>query len=127
MFQFAPRRRSTRISLTPMIDVVFLLLVFFMLVARFGLDQATPLRLGGGEVWQGAPRLLDVGAEDLRFNGVPMNLSGALSEIARLTSEGGDAIVLRPSEAASLGRVVAVMEALKGAGFTNLVLVEAPE
>ena len=36
MFHFAPARRSRKPSLTPMIDVVFLLLVFFMLAARFG-------------------------------------------------------------------------------------------
>ncbi|MEO0362761.1 MAG: biopolymer transporter ExbD, partial [Pseudomonadota bacterium] len=35
----APRRRP---SLTPMIDVVFLLLVFFMLAARFGVELAMP-------------------------------------------------------------------------------------
>jgi biopolymer transport protein ExbB len=42
-----PRIRR-RISLTPMIDVVFLLLVFFMLAARFGQDQALPLAIGTG-------------------------------------------------------------------------------
>lgn len=42
-----PRRRP---SLTPMIDVVFLLLVFFMLASRFGMDQVVemPIASGGG-------------------------------------------------------------------------------
>ena len=35
-----PRRRP---SLTPMIDVVFLLLVFFMLASRFGMDAVLNL------------------------------------------------------------------------------------
>ena len=43
MLQFGPPRPRRKPSLTPMIDVVFLLLVFFMLAARFGQDVGLAL------------------------------------------------------------------------------------
>jgi len=53
-----PKRKP---SLTPMIDVVFLLLVFFMLASRFGVDTVVPFPLaGGGGSYAGPPRLVDM-------------------------------------------------------------------
>jgi len=40
-----PARRQARIGLTPLIDVVFILLLFFMLTTRFGQQQAMELNL----------------------------------------------------------------------------------
>ena len=41
---FQPEQRKSRgLSLTPLIDVVFLLLIFFMLASRFSLDQQLTL------------------------------------------------------------------------------------
>lgn len=42
-----PPRRSAAIGLTPLIDVVFILLLFFMLTTRFGQQQAIELRMPG--------------------------------------------------------------------------------
>ena len=39
-------RKRRRASLTPLIDVVFLLLVFFMLATSFGTEASLPLRIG---------------------------------------------------------------------------------
>ena len=62
MMQFGPPRHSRRPSLTPMIDVVFLLLVFFMLAARFGHDLSLPMATGGGgDAYDGPPRLVVIG------------------------------------------------------------------
>lgn len=46
------RKRAARISLTPLIDVVFILLLFFMLTTRFGQQQAMAIDLPGtgGEI-----------------------------------------------------------------------------
>ena len=45
MIQLNTVIRRRRPSLTPMIDVVFLLLIFFMLVARFGVDKVIDINL----------------------------------------------------------------------------------
>lgn len=89
MFNFAIARPRRRPGLTPMIDVVFLLLVFFMLASRFGQYRALPLSAGGGTtLCSGPPRLVDIGAEDLRWNGVAVSLDAPAGEIGRLAPSG---------------------------------------
>ncbi len=128
MFRFAAPRPVARISLTPMIDVVFLLLIFFMLVAKFELDQATPLVLGGGgAAYDGPPRLVDVLPDGLRLNGVEMSPRPLLLELLRLTESGEDVVVLRPAGGADVQRLVDVMALMGEAGFARLAVVEAAE
>ncbi len=124
-FHFADPRPARRPSLTPMIDVVFLLLVFFMLAARFGQDGAIPVTLAAaGDGYSGPPRLIDVGPETLALNGRPLDLPGVLDALPQLMSSTEDVIVLRGTEDANLQRLVEVMQALSAAGFETLVLVE---
>ncbi|MGM0585577.1 MAG: ExbD/TolR family protein [Pseudomonadota bacterium] len=119
----APRRR--RPSLTPMIDVVFLLLVFFMLAARFGVEGALPLPLAGGEgAWSGPPRLVDVGPASLRLNGSPVEAAALPGALDRLAESPEAPVVLRGRDGASVQRLVTVADRLQAAGWRNLVLVE---
>ena len=75
MFIIDSPRSRRKPSLTPMIDVVFLLLVFFMLASRFGSDALVPLSLGGsGDTYSGPPRLIDVLPEGQRLNGQEQSL-----------------------------------------------------
>ena len=125
MFDFAPARAHRRPSLTPMIDVVFLLLIFFMLAAQFSRDTVLPLTAGAaGGSYQGPPRLVAIGAETLRLNGIETDLAALPGALAPLTASPEDTIVLRSDEDASLQRLVDVMQALREAGFENLALVE---
>ncbi|MCE0504015.1 MULTISPECIES: ExbD/TolR family protein [unclassified Roseivivax] len=122
-----PRRRP---SLTPMIDVVFLLLVFFMLASRFGTELQLPLATAGGGPearWSGPPRLVEVAPEALRLNGTALALDALPGALEPLVESPADTVILRPAAGAELQRLVAVMEHLGAAGFGNLVLVgEAP-
>ncbi len=121
-----PERRSRKPSLTPMIDVVFLLLVFFMLASRFGIDMQVPLQLAGqgGSAYSGPPRLVDIGPEALWINGVGIELEELAARLDGMTETPADTIILRARDEARLQRVIAVMEELGAAGFTTLVLVE---
>ncbi|MGY6411485.1 MAG: ExbD/TolR family protein [Alkalilacustris sp.] len=126
-FDLGPRRRGRRPSLTPMIDVVFLLLVFFMLAARFGLEARVPLLLaseGPAVSWSGPPRLVEVLADGQRLNGVALELPELLVRLSALVTEDGDPVVLRPGAGASVQRLVEVMAALETAGHRRLVVVE---
>ncbi len=119
-----PRRRKP--SLTPMIDVVFLLLVFFMLASRFGHDVEIdlPLSASSNTPYQGAPRLIDILPDSVRLNGVEMEITTLLPELGALMLSHDDAIILRARNEADLQRVVSVMESLVAAGYETLVLVE---
>ena len=119
-------RRSRRPSLTPMIDVVFLLLVFFMLASRFGSEGVIAIGAAGSGAgsYSGPPRLVDIAPEVLMLNGIETGADTLAARLGELTETPADTIVLRPRDGADVQRVVAVMEALSDAGFTGLVLVE---
>ena len=125
MFRFAEPPPRRRISLTPMIDVVFLLLVFFMLVARFGLDHSMPLGSSvAGASWSGPPRLVDVSPGGLRLNGVPLYEAELFAELGRLVASPSDTVVVRPRDGATVQHLIDLMTALERAGFVRLALVE---
>lgn len=126
MLSFGHPQPRRRVSLTPMIDVVFLLLVFFMLSARFGLDQQLPLNVAGqgSEVWRGPPRLVQVGPTGVTLNGVQLAESALPDALAALVQNTSDTVVLRAASDTDLQRLVEVMQRLDAAGYGRLVLVE---
>lgn len=108
-----------------MIDVVFLLLVFFMLAARFSVEGAISVPLAGAsEQYDGPPRLLEVSQESLFLNGVETDTEAIAASLRRLMSQPDDTIVLRARDSATVQRIVNVMESLAGMGFPAVVLVE---
>lgn len=125
MVSLAATRRRRKPSLTPMIDVVFLLLVFFMLASRFGLDQVLPLPLAGAAGgYDGPPRLIDISPDGLFVNGAPVDDRSLNAAVAALMQTPSDMLILRGREGADLQRIIAITDRLRAAGFTALVLVE---
>lgn len=140
---FAPsplrtRARRRGISLTPLIDVVFILLVFYMLASTFTDWRALPLELGRptdqasaaaaqaatGREEAGA-LLLDVAADRLRLSGRPLADDELLPALAALDGGAGPAgrrFILRPAPGVPLQRLVAVMDILAAAGVADLSL-----
>lgn len=122
---FGTPRAKKRLSLAPMIDVVFLLLVFFMLASQFGHDRAVLLAMAGGSAaYSGPPRLVLVTVDGLRLNGIPVQTEALVEQMSKLTREKSDAILLQPDASASLQQLMDAAEALTGAGFSQLVVME---
>lgn len=125
MMDFGSERPHRRPNLTPMIDVVFLLLVFFMLASRFGADTVLPLSLASqGASYSGPPRLVDIRPDGIALNGIAVAPEDLGARVLALTTKADDTVVLRPRDAADLQRVIAVMEVLRAAGLTRLVMVD---
>lgn len=123
MFEEPRTKRSP--SLTPMIDVVFLLLVFFMLSARFGADQVLPMTLGGGTgEYSGPPRLIETGPEGTFLNGVFLPIDEIVARLETMVEKPEDAVILRGKGGADTQAIIDLMSALTAAGYTNLILVE---
>jgi biopolymer transport protein ExbD len=119
----APRPRH-RMNLTPMIDVVFLLLVFFMMVSRFGAEQAVPLQLGGtGGNWTGPPRLVDISDSGVRLNGSVVPDAVLVQALEPLMASPQDPVILRLSEGSDVQDLMEVMDRLQAAGMTRLSVV----
>lgn len=119
-------RRSRRPSLTPMIDVVFLLLVFFMLASRFGAEGAIPISgaTGSDGNYNGPPRLVDVLPDRVLLNGSDIRELTLVTQLDRLMQSPEDTVVLRARGGADVQRVVDVMQNLAAAGYPSLVLVD---
>lgn len=109
-----------------MIDVVFLLLVFFMLASTFTKEKALPLLIGGGaeNAWDGPLRLIDVDAGGtMALNGEAVTTVDLAARINPLMQSPDDPIALRGREATTQD-IVTVMDHLRAAGFRRLILVE---
>ena len=120
-----PQRIRRKPSLTPMIDVVFLLLVFFMLASRFGMDSAIQMPLASaGDNYTGPPRVVGILPESLTLNGVVIAQDDLATALEALTEKKTDTIILRGKEDATLQRLIDVSEVLKAAGYKTMVLVE---
>ncbi|MFN6978199.1 MAG: biopolymer transporter ExbD [Gemmobacter sp.] len=126
--RFTPEaaRRVRRANLTPMVDVLFLLVVFFLLAARFEATGALPLTAGGGgaEGWTGPPRLVTVTPDALRLNGVDLAGDALAPALAALMQGPDDPVVIRAGGGATVQRLVDVVSGLRAAGITRLMLAD---
>ena len=125
MFRFGAHRPLRRASLTPLIDVVFLLLVFFMLAAQFSRDAAIPvLAAGVGAAYAGPPRLVEVGPAGLWLNGSVVAPEALVAALEPLMAGPEDVVVLRGREGAALQDLIVVADLLRAAGLIRLAVVE---
>ena len=121
------RRKRSLISLTPLIDVVFILLVFFMLASSFlnwrAIDLNPPKKAGADAAMTGA-MLVEVRADDLRLGGRSVGMTALAEGVAdRLAEDPEQTVLVKPSQGASLQRTVTVLDRLSAEGVTNLSLI----
>ncbi|MCB1851061.1 MAG: biopolymer transporter ExbD [Gammaproteobacteria bacterium] len=123
-----PRRARSVLNLTPLIDIVFLLLVFFMLTSHFIDDQAIDIQLpkakSGSEANDTAFVEVVVDAQGaLLVNGRAVQLE-QLEETLKGALHAPDSrfVRLRGDHQAQLGLIVAVIDAARSAGAESLDL-----
>ncbi len=125
MISLGQRHRARPPGMTAMIDVVFLLLVFFMLAARFGTDGGIELVLAGeGWAYSGPPRLVSIAPTSVSLNGVETEVDALPGALRSLMRAPDDIVVLRPVDGAALQQVIDVMTVLQEAGYTSLAMAE---
>ena len=129
MIQLNTVIRRRRPSLTPMIDVVFLLLIFFMLVARFGVDKVIdinlPSALGNNSQYEGAPRLVEIKSGNIvSLNGTQISLDQLSSKLSQLMPSPNALIIVRSSAQANTQDLLDVLLYLKSEKIMNVSVVE---
>ncbi len=126
-------RRATpvqRLSLAPLIDVVFLLLIFFMLTSSFLETQAIEFDLPASATAEATrPTVLVVSVSregGFGIDGRPLETPAFKKELAaRLGSDGPGVLVLSDREV-SVERVVAAMDMVRQAGGREVSLATRP-
>lgn len=122
------RRRRTLIRLTPLIDVVFILLVFFMLATSFrdwrSVDLAAPAETSlAGDAMKGAV-LVEVRQDGLRLSAVPVSLEDLAERLEKRLAERPELrVLIKPAPGVVLQETVRVLDALSEAGISRLSLV----
>ena len=125
MIQLNTIIRRRRPSLTPMIDVVFLLLIFFMLVARFGVDKVIDINLpsapGQSSQYEGAPRLVEIKSGNIvSLNGAQISLDQLSSKLSQLMPSPNALVIVRSSAEANTQDLLDVLLYLKSEKIMNV-------
>ena len=112
-----------------MIDVVFLLLIFFMLVARFGVDKVIdinlPSTLGQNAQYEGAPRLVEIKSGNIvSLNGSEIPLDQLSNNLSELMPSPNALVILRSSAEANTQDLLDVLLYLKSEKITNVSVLE---
>jgi biopolymer transport protein ExbD len=124
------RRQRPSFVLTSLIDIIFLLVIFFMVTSQitpFSLLTLTPSnsQQRDSPTTSAAPppvslRILS-GRVTIGGKSVPM--SGVGEALTKLRSQGITTILLTPSSAATVQDVVTVLEAAKDAAIPNVTVI----
>lgn len=124
--EVAPRRPH-RIGLTPLIDVVFILLVFFMLASSLLDWRGIELSTGSGAAAEPSVPPIKVTVltdGSIRYQGetYPDPAQAAARIKTRIDNGEASAVVVEPDSGVTLGPTIAAFDALAGAGIDALSL-----
>ncbi|HAD24347.1 MAG TPA: biopolymer transporter ExbD [Alphaproteobacteria bacterium] len=123
------RARRPLISLTPLIDVVFILLVFFMLASSFLQWRVIDINVpgSGGPVMDDLQKVrIDIYPDALQLGAHRVAPDEIVGLIGRLYGDGSDiAVALRSMPDTHVQAIVTTLDHLAEGGITNVTLVAA--
>ncbi|MEL6202385.1 MAG: biopolymer transporter ExbD [Pseudomonadota bacterium] len=111
-----PEFRRKRLTLTPLIDVIFLLLLFFMLSSTFSrFGDVELVASGTGGLGQDlVTAFAQLSQNGVSLNGVPIEMSGLSERLLELSAKQQvNAVVLSVSDTASSQQLVDVLVAIR--------------
>jgi len=125
-------KKSARFDLTPLIDVVFLLLIFFMLTTTFvNLENRVEVNLPSGDFAAAEPSeniIVSITENNtIYFNGKlidPLKLSESVA--AEIKGEPEKIVVLEADQNVLHGKVIRVMDLLKKGGAEKIAIATQP-
>jgi len=123
---FRPPQRPVSLDLTPLIDCIFQLLVFFLLTASFittpNLGVELPKASAKAVSSQQRDLIVSISREGkIRFGGETVDIAALLTQLRRKHKDHPNArVLIQADKKAYHGHVVRVMDAAKSAGFRRL-------
>jgi biopolymer transport protein ExbD len=123
-----PREDEIRLSIAPLIDIVFLLLIFFMVTSHF--DVASGVRISLPKV---AKRILNQEKNRITLvidksghtylEGKKMDMKALQEKMRKLVKEKGIfQVILQADKEVSHGKVVQIMDLAKTAGADSIII-----
>jgi biopolymer transport protein ExbD len=124
-----PQKNKQLISLTPLIDVVFILLLFFMLSSTFNKTkqiELTAAAKGGGQSTSVSQRILLHDNNSLTINDTVYSLqSNELVKKLAAFAEANDTVVLAATAQVSIQQLIAVIDQIKSHDIQKLSVAES--
>ncbi len=126
------RRREPVINLAPLVDIVFLLVIFFMVTSTFitpetGLPVDLPQAVSGEERPSGAPTVVVSSDGVVHWQGKEVADDQLLSGLRGvLASDPVGTVILRADRKTPHGRVVQVMDIIRRAGAKRVAIAAIP-
>lgn len=120
------KRARNSMSITPLVDVVFLLLLFFALTLHFSPEEAISVELptsSSAKQQSETEIILTVTPEGvIRLNGnVPsQSLETELASLRKIDEK--QAVQVRADQEVEVGKLVAIIDAIRNAGFQHFDL-----
>lgn len=126
-----PSRHPRGINMVPLINIVFLLLVFFMVTSTVRVidpvDQLLP-EAGSGAGGDAPERVLVLyGDGRIEVEGEPVSPDGLAAALAALAGEGVEEILVKADGDARASQLRTVMESARAAGIQGVALATRPE
>jgi len=128
---------DSKIDLTPMLDVVFILLIFFVVTATFLSETAISAASSDNDNDQPPPEqevesrniLFEIGANNeiiLNRNPRPIIQTQIRSNIDRLRAENpGASVIIQPDPNSDVATLVMIMDASRQAGIYDISILDA--
>lgn len=131
-FNFGGEQEESSIDLTPMLDVVFIMLIFFIVTASFIKEAGIDVNRPDAPVTETPPEeaniLVIVDANDMIFiDRRNIDPRAVRANIERLHAENpSSSVVIQPSKRSTNKMLVAVMDASRQAGVYNISIADSP-
>ncbi|MDT8399798.1 MAG: biopolymer transporter ExbD [Pseudomonadales bacterium] len=127
------KKDESNIDLTPMLDVVFILLIFFVVTASFLKESAMDLQ--GQDPNNNPPPpsdpdkknvLIRINAQDqIFFNQERIDISAVRARVASVRAENpAAAVIVRPDKNSKANALVSVMDGARQAGASTISVME---
>ena len=116
-----------RIIITPMIDVLFIILIFFMLVSSFNLDRGIKIQSFselGSSMNSKVIAVIDIGKDKRLINGLEVKIDNLADELINLGTKKDIQIFLRPSEDLPVQDMIDVFDELSLENFQTIYILE---
>ncbi len=126
------RRREPTVNLAPLVDIVFLLVIFFMVTSTFitpetGLPVDLPQAVTGEARPEGAPTVVVQADGQAFWKGEPVDDAALLASLQKaLAQDPVGTVILRADRKTPHGRVVQVMDLIRQAGAKRVAIAAVP-